>query len=34
MESMGLKFTPVIAGHLLGHLSLFGPMAGTPWTHS
>ena len=29
MESMGLKFTSVIGRHLLHHLSMFGPMAGT-----
>ena len=34
MESMGLKLTPVVVRHLLGHLSMFGAMAGTPWTHS
>ena len=34
MEGMRLKFTPVIAKHLLGHPSMFGPMAGTSWTHS
>ena len=34
MEDMGLKFTPVIVRHLLGPLSMFGPMAGTSWTHS
>ena len=33
MEGMGLKFTPVIVGHLLGPLSMFGPMASTSWTH-
>ena len=32
MEGMGLKFTPVIARHLLGRLSMFEPMAGTYWT--
>ena len=30
MEGMGLKFSPVIVRHLLGHLSVFGPMARTP----
>ena len=29
MEGMGLKFTPVVVRHLLGPLSMFGPMAGT-----
>ena len=32
MEGMGLKFTPVVVRHLLGHLGTFGPMAGTSWT--
>ena len=34
MEGMALKFTPVTVRHLLGHLSMFGLMAGTSWTHS
>ena len=38
MEGMGLKFTPVVVRHLLGPLSMFGPMfgamAGTSCTHS
>ena len=34
MEGMSLKFTPVIGGHLLGHLSMFGPMVGSSGTHS
>ena len=34
MEDMGLKFAPVIARCLLGHLSMFGSMAGTSLTHS
>ena len=34
MEDMGLKFTLVIGRHLLSHLNMFGPMAGTPGTHS
>ena len=34
MEGMGLKFAPVIVRHLLVPLSMFGPMAGTSWTHS
>ena len=34
MEGMGLKFIPVMARCVLGHLSMFGPMAGTSWTHS
>ena len=33
MEGMGLKFTPVVVRRLLGPLSMFGPMAGTSWTH-
>ena len=33
MEGMCLKFTPVLVRHLLGHLSMFGPTAGTSWTH-
>ena len=32
MEGVGLKFTPVVLRHLLGLLSLFGPMACTSWT--
>ena len=34
MEGMGLKFTPVVVRCLLGHLSMFVPIAGTSWTHS
>ena len=34
MEGMGLKFTPVIGRRLLGHLSMFEPMAGTSRAHS
>ena len=34
MEGMGLKFNPGIEIHLLHHLSMFGPMAGTYGTHS
>ena len=34
MEGMGLKLTPVLVRHLLGPLSMFGPMTGTSWTHS
>ena len=34
MEGMDLKVTLVIIRHLLGPLSMFGPMAGTSWTHS
>ena len=34
MEGMGLKLTPVVVRHLLGPLSMFGPMASTSWTHS
>ena len=34
MEGMGLKLTPVLVRRLLGHLSMFGPMADTSWTHS
>ena len=33
MEGMGLKFTLVLGRHLLCHLSIFGPMAGTSGTH-
>ena len=31
MEGMGLKLTPVVVERLLGHLGMFGPMAGTSW---
>ena len=34
MESMGLKFTLMVVRHLLDPMSMFGPMAGTSWTHS
>ena len=34
MEGMGLEFTPVVRRHLLGHLRMFVPMAGTSGTHS
>ena len=34
MEGMSLKFALVIARRFLGHLSMFGYMAGTSWTHS
>ena len=34
MERMGLKLTPVVVRCLLGPLGMFGPMAGTSWTHS
>ena len=34
MEGMGLKFIRVIARPLLGHLSIFGPMADTSYTES
>ena len=34
MKGMGLKFTPVMERPLLGHLSMFGPVAGTSGTHS
>ena len=34
MEGMDLKLTSVIVGHLLGNLSMFGPMAGTSWVYS
>ena len=27
MEGMGIEFTPVIVRRLLGHLSIFGPIA-------
>ena len=33
MEGMGLEFTPVVVRRLLSPLSMFGPMAGTSWTH-
>ena len=31
---MGLKFSPLIVGHFLGPLSMFGLLVGTSWTHS
>ena len=34
MEVMSLKFTPVVVRCLIDPLSMFGPMAGTSWTHS
>ena len=34
MEGMGLKLTPVVVRHLLGRLSMFGPISNTSWTHS
>ena len=34
MEGMGLEFTPVMGRRLLGHLSMFGTMAGASGTHS
>ena len=34
MKGMGLKLTPVVVRRLLRPLSMFGPMAGTSWTHS
>ena len=34
MENMCHIFTPVVMRHLLGPISMFGPMAGTSWTHS
>ena len=34
MEGVGLKFIPVILKHLLDPLNMFGPMAGTFWTHT
>ena len=34
MEDMRMKFTPVLLRHLLGHLGIFGPMAGASWTHT
>ena len=34
MKGMGLKFNPVAVKRCLGPLSMFGPMAGTSWTHS
>ena len=33
MEGMSLKFSPVMGRRLLGPLSMFGPVAGTSWTH-
>ena len=33
MEGMGLKLTLVVVRRLLGPLGMFGPMAGTSWTH-
>ena len=34
MEGMFLKLTPVEVRRLLGPLCMFGPMAGTLWTHN
>ena len=34
MKGMGLKLTTVVLRCLLGRLGMFGPMAGTSWTHS
>ena len=34
MESMDLKFTPMMVRHLLGPLSTFGPIDGNSWTRS
>ena len=34
MECIGLKLTPVVVRHLLGHLGMFGPMASVSWTHT
>ena len=34
MEGKGLKLTSVVVSRLLCPLSMFGPMAGTSWTHS
>ena len=34
MEGIGLKSTLAVVRCLLGHLDIFGPMAGTSWTHS
>ena len=34
MEGMGLKLTTVVVRLLVGRLGMFGPMAGTSWTHS
>ena len=34
MEGMGLKFMPVLGGHLLRYSSMLGSMAGTSGTHS
>ena len=33
MEGMDLKLTPVVVRHFLSALGIFGPMAGTSWTH-
>ena len=34
MEGLGLKLTPVVVRRFLGTVNMFGPMAGTSWTHS
>ena len=34
MEGMDLKLSPLVVRRLLGPLGMFGPMAGTTWTHS
>ena len=33
MEGMYLKLTPVVVRRLLDCLGMFGPVAGTSWTH-
>ena len=33
MGGMGSKFAPVMVRHLVGHLGMFRPMAGTSWAH-
>ena len=34
MEGMGLNLTPVVVRCFLGPLGMFGPTAGTSWTHT
>ena len=33
MKGVGLKLTPLAMRHFLGSLGMFGPLAGTSWTH-
>ena len=33
MEGVSLNITPVVVRRFLGPLSIFGLMAGNPWTH-